>query len=57
MESFPYTVVGYGNPIEPGVYNFAMAIGKPRMSGKRAGKTAVYCRDRTDASRHGSADA
>jgi hypothetical protein len=57
MESFPYTVVGYGNPIEPGVYNFAMAIGKPRMSGKRAGKTAVYCRDRTDASRNGSADA
>ena len=40
--------------IELGVSNFAMAIGKPRMSGKLAGKTVVYCRDRADASRNGS---
>jgi putative transposase len=30
-------------------------IGKPSMSGKLAGKTVVYRRDRTDASRNGSA--
>jgi len=30
-------------------------IGKPSMSGKLAGKTVVYCRDRTDALRNGSA--
>lgn len=41
--------------IELGVYNFAIAIGKSSMCGKRAGKTVVSRRDRTDASRNGSA--
>jgi hypothetical protein len=41
--------------IELGIDNFALAIGKPRMSGKRAGKTVVSRRDRTDPSRNGSA--
>ena len=41
--------------IELSIDNFAMAIGKPSMSGKLAGKTVVYRRDRTDASRNGSA--
>jgi hypothetical protein len=41
--------------IELGVSHFALAIGKPSMSDKRTGKTVVYCRDRIDASRNGSA--
>lgn len=41
--------------LELSVYNFAMAIGKPSMSGTRAGKTVVYRRERTEASRNGSA--
>jgi hypothetical protein len=41
--------------IELSVENFAIVIGKPSMSGKLAGKTGVYRRDRTDASRNGSA--
>ena len=31
------------------------ALGTPNMSGKLAGKTGVYCRERTDAARNGSA--
>jgi len=31
---------------ELGVDHFAMAIGKPRMSGTLLGKTVVYCRER-----------
>src|SRR5713101_2721565 len=42
--------------LELSVDNCALAIGKPRMSGKRAGKTVEYRRERTEASRNGRAD-